>query len=151
MNLRASLASALLIVVAVFSAGLAGASSSLASGGYSCTVSGTIVNEFGGTTPSGCVLQLQSNGDSGFSAGNLSTHVGTRLCRYVLNTSSSSNTIGDRGIGSLTLVFDLEPGQPSNCPGLLAHLDIVVFDDGKSMNLVNTDDGNVYTGTCWSQ
>jgi hypothetical protein len=94
---------------------------------------------------------MQFNAEGSFDAGDLTTHVDTRVCKYSLDPSDSSYTVGARGPGTLTLSFSVKPDQPAACPSLLAHLDFVLFDGGRGMHVVNTDDPYVYTGTCLAQ
>jgi hypothetical protein len=121
-------------------------------GGYSCTVRGLISNPLTDLTPSGCVLQIQPLGNGRFGEGELTTHVGRRVCRYVLVANGSSYSINPNGTGSIIFMFNLvDEAQPAECPGVLAHLDLVLFGGGDGLNMVATDLPNVYTGTCTKQ
>jgi hypothetical protein len=132
--------------------GNAGFSNADFDGGYSCTVRGLISDPLAGLTPSGCVLQMQSLGNGLFQSGSLTTHVGRRVCRYVLVANGSSYSINSDGTGSIIFMFNLvDEAQPAECPGVLAHLDLALFGGGNGLNVVATDFPNVYTGTCTKQ
>ena len=121
-------------------------------GGYSCAVGGFITNPSTDLIPSGCALQIRPTGNGRFREGSLTTHVGRRVCRYVLVPNGSNYSINRDGTGSMVVVFDLvDEAQPAACQGVLAHLDLVLFDGGDGLNLVATDRPNVYTGTCTRQ